>query len=141
MLFKVINALMLACFLLSIAVQYNDPDPLVWMALYAVPAVLTLLAFWNIHTAFAALAALGYFIGFAVWMPGWGWDSWMLLTEPKMTNEDVELAREAVGLLISAAWMAVLFVRGYRSRHAPRAVPHAPSITSTSSMHSPKDPS
>ena len=33
------NVAMLAMFVFSVAVQYNDPDPLPWMAIYAAAAV------------------------------------------------------------------------------------------------------
>ena len=42
MLFKWCNALFLLIFLLSTAVQYNDPDPLRWFAVYSAAAALCL---------------------------------------------------------------------------------------------------
>jgi hypothetical protein len=41
---KILNVLLIALFLYSTAVQYNDPDPYVWMPIYMYGAVLCLLA-------------------------------------------------------------------------------------------------
>src|SRR5689334_6702964 len=35
----ILNALALVAFLFSIAVQYNDPDPIRWMAIYALASI------------------------------------------------------------------------------------------------------
>jgi hypothetical protein len=91
---SMVMALVFAGFAL---VQYNDPDALLWIALYGV--------------AFAAslAGALGRFspwagLGLAVYLPLalWWWPSdatYWLESEEK---------RESLGLLICAVWMAVL---------------------------------
>jgi hypothetical protein len=109
---------MLAIFLLSCAVQYNDPDPGLWIAYYGYAALVTLLAFTGRYTLLAPIGLLGYLIGFAYYLPGWNLDTVLLLREPKMSNERVELAREAFGLLICAGWMAVLTWKWWRARNA-----------------------
>ena len=43
MVFKVANWLMIAAFLFSVAVQYNDPDPIRWMLVYGLAALACIL--------------------------------------------------------------------------------------------------
>lgn len=113
---KIANGIMVLVFLLSILVQVNDPDPLLWIFYYAVATLITAYAFFQRYTCLAAVAALAYFGGFACYVPGWGIDTVLLLREPKMSSIDVELAREAFGLLICALWMSVLTWVWYRRR-------------------------
>lgn len=42
MLFNVFNIIFLTAFLLSALVQYNDPDPIPWLAIYLTSAVMCL---------------------------------------------------------------------------------------------------
>ena len=105
-------ALLLSC----IAVQYNDPDAVVWMLIYGYGFVLTAMAFFGKYTHFSTLGAVAYFLGFVFVVPGWNWDTLMLLTRPKMDTYDVELVREGIGLLIVAVWMGVLAVAGHRRK-------------------------
>ena len=120
---RVVNSVMLAVFLLSCAVQVNDPDPLLWIFYYGVAAVFTTLAIGKIYTRWAALAAVGYYIGFAVYLPGWSIETLELLRESKMSSDDVELAREAFGLLVCAVWMTVLSVIALRRSKAEAPAP------------------
>ena len=106
--------LMLVIWIVAVAVQYNDPDPLLWMAIYALPAVLTTMALRNRYTLLAAVAAVGYFAGFFYWMPDTP-GSWL----------DIEEGREAFGLLLCAFWMIVLMVKRYRQRSEVSVAPEA----------------
>ncbi len=116
---RIANSIMLAVFLLSSAVQFNDPDSFLWIFYYGVAAVFAALGIARIYTRWAAVAALAYFAGFAFYIPGWTSDTLMLLTEPKMSTNAVELAREAFGLLICAVWMTVLATIAFkRARNA-----------------------
>ena len=47
MIFKAVNGVFLLLFLASAGVQYNDPDPLLWIALYGGAATACLLSFTN----------------------------------------------------------------------------------------------
>lgn len=114
--FRIANGVMLAVFLLSCAVQYNDPDPVLWILFYGYAALVTLLAITGRYTVLAPIGLIGYLVGFAYYLPGWELDTIFLLREPKMSNERVELAREAFGLLICAVWMAVLSWKWWRTR-------------------------
>lgn len=118
-LFKPLNYVMLAMFLFSLAVQYNDPDPWVWMTIYGLAAVACLLAnkqpsqWWLsgglllITAGWAATIAprvLGH-VAFGELFEAW-----------EMKDLRVEEAREFGGLLIVAVWMLVLFLRIHYTR-------------------------
>jgi transmembrane protein TMEM220 len=108
-------------FAFAAALQYNDPDPLPWVAIYLVAAMLSSAHALDrrlppgVHVA-VGVAAIGWAALIAVGGPdaseyGHMFDAW------EMKSVAVEQAREASGLLIVAAWMAVLFIRT-RRRHS-----------------------
>jgi hypothetical protein len=105
------NCVMTACFLFSAVVQYNDPDPALWMAVYGAAAAACVLHLagrrdWPLFaavglTAFAWAATLAPRV---VGKVAFG----ELFEAFEMKDTRVEEAREMGGLLIIAAWMAVL---------------------------------
>jgi hypothetical protein len=114
---KIANLVMLVAFVFGVIVQYNDPDPLRWMAIYAaaaaacgfyaagrrqwiVPALV--LAVATIWAATLAPAALGK-VGFGE-----------LFEAFEMKDKRVEIGREFGGLAIIAAWMLVLTLSSFR---------------------------
>ena len=114
---RVADVVMLVIFLLSAAVQVNDPDPVLWIGLYALAAGATLLSVlgrsrWWIPAlitcltiAWAATIAprvLGR-VPFGEMFGAW-----------EMRDIGIEESRELYGLLIVAAWMLVLTVRAWR---------------------------
>ncbi len=121
MLFRAVYGLLTALFLFGAAVQYNDPDPLRWMAIYVAAAVacasaaLRRRAVWL--PALIALVALFSLLTVApqafpnVQIPE-------LFAAWEMKNERVEEGREMYGLLIIFVSMAVLAVSSYRHRRA-----------------------
>jgi transmembrane protein TMEM220 len=110
--FVAIQWVMAAAFVFSVAVQYNDPDPLPWMGIYGAAAV---------ASAWAALRPRGYPWPFpaVVGAVALVWSFFLLpqvvgkvrlpelFASWEMKSPRVEVAREAGGLLIVAAWMAV----------------------------------
>lgn len=88
------------------ALQYNDADGLYWAALYSAVAALTALAtqqrlaFWAAAPATAACAVL-----FVQHWPPPGTSWWL-----------TEAGNEALGLLLAAAWCALLAWRARRGR-------------------------
>ena len=112
------NALMCALFLFSAAVQYNDPDPWVWMPVYLAAATVCvweakrrtrwfaplllvgLTVVWAGTIAPRVLGKVGFLEMFSAW---------------EMKNIGVEEEREMYGLLIVAGWMsAIAWVSGRR---------------------------
>jgi len=91
-----LNILFFLMFALSIGVQYNDPDPWVWVAIYGYGAVVTLLAIFNVYTPLAVLGAVGYLLGFLYWVPiGDPENNLWFKPEFKMSNPQDEVVREA----------------------------------------------
>ncbi len=119
MTFRVANIIMLIAFLLSVAVQYNDPDPIQWMLVYGAAALACALQLrgkldWRVPVVIASAAVIWFFII----LPG-------VLSRPfpttmldsfHMTSVADEEAREEGGLLIVLGWMAVLGYYQWRKK-------------------------
>ena len=114
---KIANLIMLIAFVFGVIVQYNDPDPARWMAMYGAAAVACgfyaagrkqwivpamVLAMAGIWAATLAPAALGK-VGFGE-----------LFEAFEMKDERVEIGREFGGLVIIAVWMLVLTLAAWR---------------------------
>jgi len=110
---------MVLLFAFAAALQFNDSDPIQWIAIYTAACGLSLvmcvrrplmpvlpLAVFVIAMAWAAVIAFG---GPAASEYGHMFDAW------EMKSSSVEEAREASGLLIVAAWMIVLMMRARRA--------------------------
>ena len=117
--FRVASYVMAALFGVCVVLQYNDPDPLRWMAIYgAIAAVAALLpskkalVLVGLVLAIAALAWAGVLL-YGVW-------GRMEIADlaHKMSEKGgaVEEGREAGGLAIAGAWM--LFAAAFRRRRA-----------------------
>lgn len=116
--FRVISWVMLGVFVLSMAVQYNDPDPIRWILIYGVSAAFAVLAIRGIVHWVSIPVALAYIGGVLYWMPGAQVDNPLhLLTDVKMASMGVEEWREDGGLMICAAWMVALSVVWWLRRH------------------------
>ena len=114
------SAIMTAVFVLSVVVQWNDPDPLFWMALYGLAAALSALAFAGRVPFAVNLAALALFAAFAVtWFPTLEGSRVEAFTSFQMKAARDEAPREAGGLLLCTAWSAVLSHRAWRARRSP----------------------
>ena len=102
-------------------VQYNDPDPVRWTAMYGAAAWISFVAGCRGRVARFWPAAIG------VIAAGWGssvvavdgsplgaylsmFDRW------EMTSAAIEVTREATGLLLIAAWMGVVTWRSAQDR-------------------------
>jgi len=113
-------AVMTVLFVFGAAVQYNDPDPIQWMAVYlAAAAVSAVVAIRHGVPRWAPLAigaiALVWGLVVSTDVPDVAtyermFDSW------EMSSITVEEARETSGLLIITAWMAVLAWRAPHRR-------------------------
>ena len=115
--FRVTNRIMAVLFVICAIIQYNDPDPLGWTALYGAAGFACLAAgrarhFWPL-AAGVGLAALAW----AVWLSP-------ILANLKVRDlartmhaetPSIELSREFLGLVIVLGWMAVLVVGSRRS--------------------------
>ena len=112
-----LNALFLVAYLLSAAVQYNDPDTLPWIAIYLAAALMCLARLtghppvWLPPTLLAiSLVWAGFLMPQVV-----GQVSPQEVFESlSMRTREVEEAREIGGLLLVASWSGVLTVVGIR---------------------------
>jgi hypothetical protein len=105
--FRIACVFMIGIFLLSCAVQYNDPDPWLWIAAYGLAAVPTAFALAGRFTPLVLPMGLAYF-------------GWSMFNMPHIAPGEwltTETSRESGGLMICAIWMAVLTAAWYRKRH------------------------
>ena len=108
-------------FLFGAVVQYNDPDPLRWIAIYLAASV---------ACAFAAIGRLPWLFPAAVAATSLVWALTLaphalasvrileMFSAWEMANERIEEGREMYGLLIICAAMSVLAVTSWRKRGA-----------------------
>jgi hypothetical protein len=106
--FMVSSLLIGLLFLVSLGLQYNDPDPLRWMLIYGAAAAVSFLAPWR---PIAKRFALIVFVVASAWI------LWLspeivgvisfsdLFLKMNEKGGAVEAGREAGGLAIIAAWM------------------------------------
>ena len=107
----ILNVIMTVAFLFSVAVQYNDPDPVRWMAIYGAAAAACILSLTgNLSWKFSAAVGLAALLWAAVWAPGVFSRPFptTMVDEFHMTGVADEEARELGGLLIILIWMTVL---------------------------------
>jgi hypothetical protein len=108
---RTVNWVMLVAFVLSIAVQYNDPDPFLWVGIWGAAATACALElrgqgsvgfpsgiaiitfFYAVHLAPAVLAKVPFLSMFGAW---------------EMADIGIEQSREFYGLLWITAWMIAL---------------------------------
>ncbi|XP_054111825.1 transmembrane protein 220 isoform X2 [Callithrix jacchus] len=104
-LWRACNGLMAAFFALAAFVQVNDPDAELWVVVYTIPAVLTLLvglnpqvtgnAIWKSISAIHMFFCTVWAVGLAYYL--------MHHTQQNILHE--EEGRELSGLVIITAWM------------------------------------
>jgi hypothetical protein len=126
MVFRAVAWIMVVVFLLSVIVQYNDPDPIPWMAMYGAAMILTLWYAVRPPGGPSALSLVVFAIA-AAWSLRLASTVWgrvplaEIFATAGMKTEAIEVARESVGLAIVAGWMLLLVaVRRRLATHAPR---------------------
>jgi len=116
---KFLDLIMAGLFAFAAALQFNDPDPIQWIAIYTAAAVLSLVMAVRRRvppalTVVVAVIAIAWAAFIAFGGPTASeyrhmFDAW------EMKSPSVEEAREASGLVMVAAWMTVLFIRSSRA--------------------------
>ena len=109
MVLKLFNIFFCIVFILFAAVQYNDPDPYVWMPFYLYTAILCWLAFRNKYFPGAYLLGIAVYAAYAIYKffdQNGVWD-WMtkhhatnIAGTMKAEQPWVEETREFFGLVI-----------------------------------------
>ncbi len=119
--FRVANRTMAVLFLICAAIQFNDPDPLRWAAIYGAAGFACLAAgrfrySWPLPTGVGLVALV--------------WAAWLspILSQVRLRDlarsmhaetPSIELGREFLGLLIVLGWMGFLSLRERSSRAKP----------------------
>jgi len=101
-------------FLLCLAVQYNDPDPLRWITIYGLALAACLLFLtgrlrWPFPAA-VGVAALMWAASIVPHIIGKTVPMNEVFGTMRMVNETVEESREMGGLIIVAVWMLALLL-------------------------------
>lgn len=114
--FRVLSALLVAYFCFATLVQLNDPDPLRWSAIYAAAALTTGLVAWgNLGPVWPAGLGVVALVWALFLLPtAIGTSFRELFRSWQMMSPGMEVGRESLGLVIVAAWMAVLYRRALR---------------------------
>jgi hypothetical protein len=96
-----LNAVAFVVFSVFAALQWNDPDMVVWVMLYGYAAMLALFA--ALHVQVLLPASLG--------MIGYSLVAWRLFpAELTQSWIEIERAREALSLGVCAAWTAFIAI-------------------------------
>ena len=116
---------MLLAFVFSVIVQFNDPDPVHWAAIYASAAVVCGLELRRrAHPMVAAGIAAITLVWAATIAPRvvgkvpFG----AMFAEFEMANAGVEESREMYGLTIIAVWMTAVAIAAWRRRSNARRI-------------------
>jgi hypothetical protein len=96
-------------FVVFALLQLNDPDPLVWTPIYALPALLCALGQRGQAPRFVTLPLSLLYLGAAIW---WWPSRYAGITLSMDGNPQVEEAREAIGLLMGSCVMMFLYAAG-----------------------------
>jgi hypothetical protein len=120
--FKGLCWLMAALFAICVALQYNDPDPIRWMAIYGAAMIVSIALPFRKTVAFAGIAVglvaavWGILLLTGVWGKMGFSDLWLKMSEK---GGAVEEGRESGGLLIEAVWL--LLASAFRATRPDRA--------------------
>ena len=112
------DVLFFLMFALSVVVQFNDPDPIRWVAIYGAAALVCLLSLikrvrkWQ--PLVVGVIALIWAATIAPRVVG-RVDPKSMFSAWEMKDSGVEESREMYGLLLVAFWMAVVALRAPRS--------------------------
>ena len=118
---KILNFILAIMFLLFAFLQVNDPDPLIWITIYGIMAVLAILAMFNIFPRRIILVLLVLYAAFSVlYIPGV--KEWLQQENKsdlfdnvaKMNHLYIEESREFLGLWICIAVLIFYFFRSRR---------------------------
>ena len=109
-LFKSLGFLFTLLFALGAIVQYNDPDSLLWIIIYGIAALISLLfALGKISFIVSSVAGFIAFIGFSLSYP----EKFEGFEIGAGNIKNIEEGREAFGLLIIAAVVWMYAIRGW----------------------------
>ncbi len=108
---KYLGAIFAIVFTLFSYWQLNDPDPILWVPIYAVATYASIQAFRNKTNPelLIVLFVLSATAGLQIWSEMTAWEGF-LTDGLSMKTINQELAREAVGLWIATSSFAIYYV-------------------------------
>lgn len=117
---KIANSILAVLFIVFAGVQYNDPDPWLWIIAYSLLALLFIL---QIFQGLTRPLVLGLLIIFSIWGLTFVPDfiNWLqngapnIAAEMKATEPHIELVREFLGLVICLGALLFLLRQTRRS--------------------------
>jgi hypothetical protein len=114
-----LNALMALLFVFSATLQWNDPEPFQWIAIYLAAAIPCALAIrrtpsWILPATIAVVTVAWEYFYFR--SGAWSVPLTEAFSTWKMRNQEMLEKRELTGLLIVTGWMLVLIVADLRAR-------------------------
>ncbi|HZO14063.1 MAG TPA: transmembrane 220 family protein [Polyangiaceae bacterium] len=115
--FRVVNAVFALLFVVAAALQYNDPDPLGWTAIYLAAAACCIVALLRPKQLAPSLIVGAIAIVWAAILTPEALavgELAHIAESMKATRPGIEIMREVLGLCIVAVWMAVLAWRARR---------------------------
>lgn len=116
---RIANLIFAALFVFGAIVQFNDPDPAGWVVIYLAAAGACIYAVRQPKNHIPPmLVGLVCLIWAGILSPHvFGHSSFGAMFESwEMKDTNVEFSREMYGLLVIAAWMFLLAIRGFRMR-------------------------
>lgn len=123
---KAFNFFFCVLFIFSAALQYNDPDPYIWIPIYMYGAVLCWLAFRNKYYPKAYLVGIIIYAVYAIGL--FFWKNGVLDWATKHNAEDIaatmkaekpwiEETREFFGLLLLVIALAINYIYAKKKSH------------------------
>lgn len=107
-LFKILASLFTLLFIISAALQYNDPDPIIWICIWGTAAMLSILFLLNkVSSVITLIAGILSLLGFLYVFPS----NFQGFSLDAGEATSIEQGREAFGLLIIALVMLLYTFR------------------------------
>ncbi len=116
---KIAAGFMAALFVFGAVLQYNDPDPLSWIAIYLVAAYASVRhVLGGLRWPLPAALAFGCFVWALRYVVAGALEGPLLsmFDEWRMRDEGVVASREFFGLVLIGGWMVVLLLAALRNR-------------------------
>ena len=96
---RIVALIFAILFIISAALQYNDPDTLIWIVIYGFAAVLSFLFFRGLRNKILYGVAMVIYVGGAIYL--WPAEYKGIALDMSRAPE-IELARESLGMAICA---------------------------------------
>ena len=122
---KIFNLVFCILFIISAGLQYNDPDPVLWILIYGVMAVVSVMAIFEYYNRWLMIGLAALFSVYMIILyPGVA--EWFRQEDKSVLFDDVmkmeypyiEESREFLGLLICLIVLAVYLFRSFRRKVA-----------------------